>query len=211
MKKNLLMIFSSLFCVSLVVSNIIAGKLFSAPFGLVLPAAVFLFPVVYILGDVIPEVYGLKVAKNVIWLGFATNLFAVLIFLLTLSLQYPPFWGNQDAFQAVLGNTPRLLIASFAAYLVGTNVNAQVLVFIKKLTNGKFLWLRTIGSTLVGESLDSAIFITAAFLGIIPTSQLPMMIFAQASFKILYEVAATPLTYLVVGYVKKFENEDSVS
>jgi queuosine precursor transporter len=206
MKKNLFLFLASLFCVALIVSNIIAGKLYSAPFGLVLPAAVWLFPIVYILGDVIPEVYGLKKARQVIWLGFFLNVFAVAFFMLTLILPYPGFWPNQSAFQAVLGFTPRLLLASFVAYLVGTNVNAQVLVWIKKLTSEKYLWIRTIGSTIFGESLDSLLFISIAFYGSMPNIILGQMVLAQAGFKILYETLATPLTYLVVNYVKKNEN-----
>lgn len=209
MNKNkysfVFLVLSALFCVSLVVSNIIAGKLWAAPFGIVLPCAVFLFPIVYIIGDVIPECYGLLMARKVIWLGFALNLFAVLFFYLTIKSAYPSFFENQNAYQTVLGFTPRLLFASFVAYLIGTNANAAVLVWIKKLTNSKWLWIRTISSTIVGEGLDSLFFISIAFYGIIPTVALPMMIVYQASFKILYEVIATPLTYLVINKVKKTE------
>lgn len=190
---------------ALVVSNIIAGKLWDTPFGAVLPAAVLLFPIVYIIGDVVPEVYGLKTARQIIWLGFALNLFAVFFFWLTLRIPAPPFWQNQDAYEIVLGFTPRLLIASFIAYLVGTNANAWVMVAMKRLTNGRWLWTRTIGSTIVGESLDSTIFITIAFFGVVPTEALPGMIAAQAIFKTLYEVLATPFTYLVIGWFKKQE------
>lgn len=193
------------FCVALIVSNIIAGKLWQAPFGIVLTAGVWLFPIVYIIGDVVPEVYGLPVARRIIWLGFAANLFAVAFFALTLILAYPPFFDGQKAFEVVLGFTPRLLFASFCAYLVGTHANAWVLVAIKKITGVRFLWIRTIGSTLVGEGLDSLIFISLAFYGVIPTDQLPAMIFYQASFKTLYEIVATPLTYLVVNWFKQKE------
>ena len=196
---------SALFCVSLVVSNIIAGKMWAAPFGIVLPAAVWLFPIVYILGDVIPEVYGLPVARRVIWLGFALNAFAILFFLICLRLPHPGFWGNQSSFQAVLGFTPRLLVASFVGYLVGTNVNAWVLVLIKRLTKSRWLWMRTIGSTICGETIDSVLFISIAFLGVIPRDQLPLMILWQAAFKTVYEILATPLTYLVVSHLKKRE------
>lgn len=207
MKKHsdLLVVLAVLFCVALIVSNIIAGKLYAAPFGIVLTTAVWLFPIVYIIGDVVPEVYGLATARRVIWLGFAANLFAVLFFLLCLKLPYPPFWQNQNAFEIVLGFTPRLLIASFIAYLVGTNANAWIMVRMKQLTNGRWLWTRTISSTIVGEGLDSTLFILIAFYGVVPVAALPSMIFAQAIFKISYEVIATPLTYFVVGRVKKLE------
>jgi len=197
-----LMALVALFAGSLVVSNIIAGKLWQAPFGIVLTCGVFLFPVVYIIGDVIPEVFGLAVARKVIWIGFFVNAIAVGFFLLTLVAAYPSFWANQDAFQIVLGFTPRLLIASFVGYLVGTNANAWVLVKIKNLTSGRWLWMRTIGSTIVGETLDSILFMSIAFWGTVPLAVLPGMILAQATFKTLYETLATPLTYAVVGWVK---------
>lgn len=201
-----LVILSAVFCVALVVSNIIASKLYVAPFGIVLPAAVWLFPIVYIIGDVIPEVYGLAIARRVIILGFALNLFAVLFFALTLVLPAPAFWQNQAAFETVLGFTPRLLVASFVGYLVGTNANAWVLVQVKKLTGSRWLWMRTISSTIVGETLDSALFITIAFLGVVLLATLPLMILAQSAFKTVYEALATPLTYAMVGAVRRIED-----
>lgn len=194
-----------IFCVSLIVSNVIAGKLWAAPFGIILTAGVFLFPIVYIVGDVIPEVYGLAVARKIIWLGFAANLYAVIFFWLTLRLGYPPFWEGQSAFEVVLGFTPRLLLASFIGYLAGTNANAAVLVWLKKVTGGKYLWIRTIGSTIVGESIDSLLFMSIAFWGLVPGAALPGMILAQAGFKTAYEALATPLTYAAVGWVKRIE------
>lgn len=201
-----LLTLAALFCTSILISNIIAGKLWSLPFfALVLTAGVITFPVVYIIGDVVPEVYGYPTARKIIFLGFAMNLYAVIFFLITVKMAYPPFFEGQAAFETVLGFTPRLLIASFIAYLIGTNVNAWILVWVKKLTNAKYLWVRTISSTIVGESIDSTIFITLAFYGVVPNAALPTMIFAQAAFKILYEILATPVTYLIIGYVKKLE------
>lgn len=194
-----------LYATALVVSNIIAGKLWAAPAGLIFTTGVWLFPIVYIIGDVVPEVYGLAKARQMILLGFLANVFAVAFFMLSLSLPYPPFWSNQEAFQAVLGFTPRLLIASFAGYLVGTNANAAMMVYVKKLTGGKYLWVRTISSTVVGETLDTAIFATIAFWGGMPSAALVNLIVSMAIFKITYEVVATPLTYLVVNRVKKAE------
>lgn len=201
-----LLVLAALFCTSILISNIIAGKLWALPFfGLVLTAGVITFPVVYIIGDVVPEVYGYPTARKIIFLGFAMNLYAVIFFLITVKMAYPPFFEGQVAFETVLGFTPRLLIASFIAYLVGTNVNAWVLVWVKKLTQAKYLWVRTISSTIIGESIDSTIFITLAFYGVVPNAALPTMILAQASFKIIYEILATPVTYLIIGYVKKLE------
>lgn len=201
----LLLALTVVFCTALVVANIIAGKLWALPFGIVLTAGVIEFPIVYILGDVIPEVYGLGTARRVIMLGFLANAFAVLFFLVTLALPHPPFWEGQSAFQTVLGFTPRLLLASFVGYFVGTNANAFVLTWVKKLTGPKWLWVRTISSTLVGEGLDSLLFMTIAFVGIIPTAVLPGMIVAQWLFKSGYEALATPLTYVVVNAVKRAE------
>lgn len=203
-KFNLLVVLTAMFAVCLVVSNIIAGKLITV-FGLTLTSAVFVFPLVYIIGDIVPEVYGLQVARRVIWVGFFANLIAVLFFALAIILPYPPFFEGQEAYEIVLGFTPRLLFASFCGYLVGTNINAWTLVLIKKLTKEKWLWMRTIGSTIVGETADSIIFITLAFAFIVPWSAIPMMIFAQAAFKIIYEICATPLTYIVINFVKAKE------
>lgn len=193
-----------LFCTALIVSNVIAGKLIS--FGPVtLTAAVVLFPVVYIIGDVVPEVYGLAVARRVIWLGFAANLFAVVFWLITVALPHPVFFTGQDAFATVLTFTPRLLAASFVGYLVGTNVNAYVLVRIKQLTGERWLWMRTIGSTIVGEAVDSGLFVVLAFAFVLPWSAVAAMVFWQWAVKTAYEVVATPLTYGVVARVKRAE------
>lgn len=194
-----------MFCTALIVSNIIAGKLWSAPLGLSLTAGATLFPIVYIIGDVLPEVYGLSATRRVIWLGFAANLFAVLFFYICLALPSPVFWQNQAAFETVLGFTPRLLIASLLAYLVGTNVNALIMVRMRALTRGRWLWTRTITSTIFGEGVDSTIFMLVAFLGVVPLDALPAMIISQAVFKTIYEVIATPITYIVIGWYKRAE------
>lgn len=200
-----LAVLTSIFCVSLVVSNLIAGKLWAVTGSITLTAGVILFPIVYIIGDVVPEVYGLKAARRMILTGFLINLAVVGFFMITLALPYPIFWQNQAAFETVLSFTPRLLVASAVGYLVGTNANAWVMVAMKKLTGGRWLWSRTITSTIVGESLDSFFFMLIAFWGIVPASVLPGMMAAQVGFKVLYEVLATPITYAVVGWVKKSE------
>jgi len=201
----LLIVLVVLGSVALVVSNIIAGKLWAAPFGLILTTAELLFPIVYIVGDVIPEVYGLQVARRAILIGFAANLFAVVFFLICLQLPAPGFWTGQEAFKVVLGFTPRLLVGSFIAYLIGSNVNAWTLVKIKELTGTRFLWIRTIGSTIVGEGVDSFIFAIIAFTGVIPFSAVIAMSLSTWAFKTSYEALATPLTYLAVNWVKKVE------
>lgn len=202
---------SVIYCTALIASNIAAGKLFSLPFGVVLPVSVWLFPVVYIIDDIVPEVYGFGTARRLIWLGFLANLFAVAFFVLALALPYPAFFTNQDAFETVLGFTPRLLAASFVAYLLGTHVNAWIMVTVKRLTRERWLWMRTISSTLAGEGVDSLVFILIAFWGEIPPQVLPGMIAAQAAFKILYEALATPLTYCIVAWFKRKEGVLSLS
>lgn len=202
---------TAVFCVFLVVSNVIAGKLWAVTGSITLTAGVILFPVVYIIGDVVPEVYGLKAARRMILIGFLINLAVVGFFLITLALPYPPFWQNQSAFETVFSFTPRLLLASAVGYLVGTNANAWVMVAMKKATGGRWLWSRTITSTLVGESLDSFFFMTIAFWGIVPIAVLPGMMLAQVTFKVLYEVIATPITYGVVAWIKKSEATEDPS
>lgn len=204
-----LVILTVIFCTCLIVANIIAGKMWATPLsGVLLTAGVFCFPLVYIIVDVIPEVYGIAIARKVIMLGFIANLLAVMFFLIAVAVPYPPFFTGQEAFRIVLGFTPRLLVASFCGYLVGTNVNAWILTAIKRLTGPRLLWVRTILSTLIGESIDSAIFMVIAFWGILPSAVLPGMIVAQAVFKSAYEALCTPLTYLVVNYFKKIEGVD---
>ncbi len=199
---------SSIFISSLIVSNIIAVKIIDI-FGLILPAAVIVFPVTYIFGDILTEVYGYRKARFVIWLGFFSNLIVVLFIKLAEVLPSASFWGKEKAYSAILGYTPRLLIASFLAYLAGELLNSFVLSKMKILTRGKYLWTRTIGSTVVGQLADSGIFITIAFAGTVPWLVLIRMVVVQWLFKVLYETLATPLTYMVVIILKRKEKIDT--
>ena len=192
---------------TLITANITAVKLIGV-FGLVLPAAVVVFPISYICGDVLTEVYGYRAARRVIWLGFLCNLLAVAAIYLGGILPAAPFWQGQEAFETILGYTPRLLAASFLAYLVGEFANSYVLARMKVATDGRWLWSRTIGSTLVGQGLDSLVFIVLAFAGNIPTSVMLAAVVTQWIFKSAYEVLATPLTYLVVNRLKRAEGLD---
>ena len=207
---------SALFVTALITSNIIAVKLVGL-FGLFLPAAVILFPLSYIIGDVLTEVYGFARARQVIWTGFCCNLLAVAAIWAAGRLPAAPFWtlagadsaeAAQAAFQAVLGLAPRILVASFAAYLVGEFLNAMVMARLKVRTAGRHLWLRTIGSTIVGQGADSAVFISLAFAGIFDGAGLRTAILSQWAFKVAYEVLATPLTYWVVNTLKRVEGVD---
>jgi uncharacterized integral membrane protein (TIGR00697 family) len=207
----------ALFSTTLVISNIMAVKLVHIA-GLYLPAAVILFPVTYIFGDVLTEVYGYARARQAIWIGFGCNLVAVAALTLGGRMPAAPFWtagafssaeAAQQAYQAILGFAPRLLVASFLAYLAGEFLNSYIMARLKVATSGRFLWLRTISSTLVGEGVDSAIFISVAFVGVIGLGDLGLTIVSQWLFKSAYETLATPLTYLVINRLKKVEGLDT--
>jgi uncharacterized integral membrane protein (TIGR00697 family) len=204
------------FATTLVVSNIIAVKVFDF-FGLSLPAAVVLFPLAYIVGDVLTEVYGYSRARQAIWIGFGCNLIAVVAIWIAGLLPPAAFWNAgiysgpeeaDQAYRAILGFAPRLLAASFAAYLVGEFLNSFVLARLKVATHGRYLWTRTIGSTLIGQAADSAIFITLAFTGVLPAAVLLQAILSQWLVKTVYEAIATPLTYRAVNLLKRSEGVD---
>jgi hypothetical protein len=207
---------TAVFVTCLIISNIIAVKL--AAFGpRFLPAAVIVFPVAYIFGDVLTEVYGYARARQVIWIGFACNLLAVAAIWIAGRLPAAPFWNAgvyespaaaQQAYDAILGFTPRLLAASFIAYLAGEFLNSFVLAKLKIAAGGKYLWARTIASTIVGQLADSGIFILIAFAGVVPGATLGELIVTQWLFKSAYEAVATPLTYVVVNFLKRAEDED---
>ena len=199
------MVVTALFVTCLITANIIAVKLVVI-FGHVLPAAIIIFPLSYIIGDILTEVYGYRQARAVIWLGFLCNLVAVAAIWVGGFMTPASFWGGQEAYDSILGYTPRLLMASFAAYLVGELANSTILAKMKIWTRGRWLWSRTISSTIVGQGLDSAVFITLAFAG--GEIALVRLILTQWTAKVIYEAAATPLTYLVVGWIKRREGLD---
>jgi uncharacterized integral membrane protein (TIGR00697 family) len=198
---------TAVFVTSLITANIIAVKLVGIA-SLVFPAAVIIFPISYIFGDVLTEVYGYQRARQVIWLGFLCNLLAVIAIHLGQILPPASFWQGQPAYEQILGYTPRLLVASFIAYLIGEFANSIVLAKMKIATRGRWLWTRTIGSTLVGEGLDSMVFISIAFFGTIPSSALISTIITQWLMKSTYEALVTPLTYLAVNFLKRQEGID---
>ena len=206
----LLLVIATLFVTILLTSNLIAVKLVSiGPWTL--PAAVIVFPLSYLFGDVLTEVYGYGAARRVIWLGFFCNLVFVGFIVAAGALPGAPgAWDGkaQAAYDRVLGFAPRLLAASFIAYVTGEFLNAFLMARLKLATRGRWLWSRTISSTLAGQGVDSAIFITAAFLGVLPVNLLLKTILYQWLFKTAYEVVATPLTYAVVGFLKRTEGQD---
>ncbi len=168
------------------------------------------FPISSVFGDILTAVYGYARARHVIWAGFAGLAFAAFMAAVVVSLPPAPFWKHQEAFELAFGNTWRIVAASMFAYFCGEFVNSYVLARMKILTAGKWLWTRTIGSTIVGEAVDSVLFYPLAFYGtgIIPNEKLPMVMLAQFAAKVAVEVVFTPVTYKVVAWLKRAENED---
>jgi uncharacterized integral membrane protein (TIGR00697 family) len=204
---------ASLFTGALIVSNIVAVKIanFSGVSGPIddyfLPAAVVVFPLSYIIGDILTEVYGYQAARRVIWSAFLANALAVAAIVAAQKVPAAPFWRDQGAYKEILGQTWRIVSASFLAFLVGEFANSMVLARMKIATSGRFLWTRTIGSTIVGEGLDSAIFITIAFAGREGVMLWPL-IWKQWLFKVVFETLFTPVTYAAVTLLKRLEGID---
>ena len=178
--------------------------------AIVFGAGVMFFPISYVFGDILTEVYGYARARRVIWAGFAGLAFASLMAAVVVALPPAPFWENQKAYETAFGITWRIAGASMIAYCCGEFANSFVLAKMKIRTAGRWLWTRTIGSTLVGEAVDSAIFYPLAFYnsGIIPNDKLPAVMLAQFVGKVAVEVMFTPITYKIVGFLKRAENED---
>jgi len=198
----------SVFFVSvLLISNVASTKIVDLKW-FTFDGGTLLFPLSYIFGDILTEVYGYKRTRNVIWLGFFMALLMSLVFIIVGALPSAPDWGNQSAYDLILGLTPRIVIASLVAYSFGEFSNSFILAKMKIWTKGKMLWTRTIGSTLVGELIDSMIFIIIAFFGILPNFLLLTLIVSNYIFKTAIEVIFTPITYKIVKFLKKEENED---
>ena len=173
-------------------------------------AGVLFFPISYVFGDILTEVYGYARARRVIWAGFAGLAFASFMAYVVVALPPAPSWPNQPAYEIAFGSTWRIAAASMFAYFCGEFANSFVLAKMKILTAGRWLWTRTIGSTIVGEAVDSALFYPLAFYGsgILPNEIIPKLMVAQFTLKVAVEVVFTPLTYKIVGALKRAENED---
>lgn len=173
-------------------------------------AGVLFFPVSYVFGDILTEVYGYARARRVIWAGFGGLAFASFMAWVVVSLPPAPFWENQKAYETAFGSTSRIAAASMFAYFCGEFANSFVLAKMKIVTAGKWLWTRTIGSTVVGEAVDSTLFYPLAFYnsGLIPNDKLLAIMLAQFGLKVAVEVVFTPVTYKIVGFLKRVENED---
>jgi uncharacterized integral membrane protein (TIGR00697 family) len=196
------------FVVILLVSNLLAQKIcLIGPFAV--SGAILLFPITYIFGDVFTEVYGFAASRRAIWLGFFGTALLYLMGALTIALPAAPKWHNQEAFRTVFGFIPRILAASLVAFWAGEFANSYTMARLKLLTEGRMLWTRTIGSTVVGQAVDTTIVVFLTFGGTVPMSVLWNMIATGYLLKVGYEVLATPLTYLVIHWLKRVEEADA--
>jgi len=195
------------FVVILLVSNLVAQKVCQiGPFAI--SGAVLLFPITYIFGDVFTEVYGFGASRRAIWLGFFGTALLYLMGAITIALPPAPGWRNQTAFATVFGFIPRILAASLTSFWAGEFANSYTMARLKLFTNGRKLWTRTIGSTVVGQAVDTALVVVLTFAGTVPLSTIANMILTGYLLKVGYEVLATPLTYLVINWLKKAEHSD---
>lgn len=195
------------FVVILLVSNLIAQKVCQiGPFAV--SGALILFPITYIFGDVFTEVYGFGASRRAIWLGFFGTALLYLMGAITIALPPAPAWHNQQAFASVFGFIPRILAASLTAFWAGEFANSYTMARLKLVTNGQMLWTRTIGSTVVGQAIDTALVITLTFAGTVPWKTIGNMVVTGYLLKVAYEVLATPLTYLVIYWLKRTEHSD---
>ena len=203
------MLFSTLFCVCLITANVLETKQVSIGlFNLSITGGLIVFPISYIINDCVCEVWGYSKTRLLIWLGFAMNFLFVTFGALCDALPAAPYWDNDAGFHAVFGLAPRIALASFLAFLVGSFVNAYVMSRMKIKSNGKNFSARAILSTVYGEIADSLIFFPLAFWGVIPLAEIPVLMFWQVVLKTLYEVVALPVTIWVVRHVKAVEGED---
>jgi len=207
MKYRYLNLVTGIFVTCLIVSNIIVAKIVSVG-GIVMSAAIVIFPVSYIFGDILTEVYGYARSRQIIWIGFACNALAVLAIQAGSLLPAADFWDGQAAYERILGYTPRILVASLIAYLAGEFVNSFVLAKMKILTKGRWLWSRTITSTLFGQAFDTVVFTIIAFAGVLTIEAMISITIVEWALKSAYEAFATPVTYATVNYLKRTEQVD---
>jgi len=198
---------ASIFVVVLLISNLVGQKICDF-WGYPVSGAQLLFPITYIFGDVFTEVYGYGASRRVIWIGFAASLLMAVLGNVIVALPADPSWRNQQAFATVFHQVPRLVLASLLAYWCGEFANSFTLAKMKLVTKGRYLWTRTVGSTVVGQAVDTAIVMIAGFAGELPMIVIAKLILGGYLFKVIYEVLATPLTYWIVGLLKRSEGVD---
>ena len=208
MKYKYLDLITATFAVVLILSNITSAAKISNVWGFVFDGGMILFPLAYIFGDILTEGYGYARARRVIWIGFAMNLLAVITFWVVGKLPAESSWGLQESYDSILGIVWRISLASLIAYLVGEFSNSYILAKLKIKTQGKYLWLRTLSSTIIGQFLDTTIFLLIAFAGVLPWSIIWSIWIANYIFKILIEIILLPITYRVVNFLKKKEDAD---
>lgn len=198
---------ASIFIVVLLISNLVGQKICAfGPFRV--SGAQLLFPITYIFGDVFTEVYGYGASRRVIWIGFFASGLMAVMGVITVALPPAPEWPNQQAFATVFDFVPRLVIASLLAYWCGEFANSFTLAKMKIFTGGRYLWTRTVGSTVVGQAVDTVVLMIVAFGGRQNAGLIVRLIFSAYLFKVVYEVLATPLTYWIVGFLKQSESVD---
>lgn len=207
MKQKLLLPIAVLFAATLLISNTLDTKLFMLG-SLALPAGIILFPLAYLFGDILTEVYGYNASRKVIWSGFAALTLMVVFYELASILPPAPFWKNQESFDATLSQVPRIVAASMVAYLCGEFVNSYVVAKMKVKMAGRKMWLRFLVSTLVGQFVDTIVFIGIAFTGVFAFSELISIAVSAWLVKVGWETLALPATLLAVKWIKKVENED---
>ena len=207
--SSLKLLLTVIFVSCLIVSNIIAGKQIQLPFDLIMPAAVIVFPITYILSDIFSEVYGYKWSRTTNYLGLIMNLFAVIVFAIAIKIPAPAFYENQEAFKTILGNTPRILIASTLGLWIGDYLNDNVFKLMKKKyqSSHKNYESRAILSSLVGQIGDSLIFIPIAFYGAMPVEAMMKMVLTQALLKVGYEIIILPISKRLMIKVSAYERE----
>ncbi len=196
------------FVVLLLCSNLIGASKVCSLFGINFGGTLIFFPITYLFGDILTEVYGYQRSRKVVWAGFIALGFASAFSWLIILLPPAPTWDRQRELTLIFGQTPRLVIASLFAYFVGEFANSFVMAKLKIFTDGKWLWTRIVGSTVIGEAIDSVLFYPVAFYGLWPDRLLIQVLTASYLFKVTWEIAMTPLTYRVVHFLKKVENED---
>ena len=196
------------FVAILLLSNLIGAAKLATLGGFTFGAGILFFPLGYVIGDVLTEVYGYAHARRCIWVGFSALVFMAFMSWVVVSLPPAPGWDGQGAYESVFGQVPRIVMASIIAFWAGEFVNSFVLARMKVLTHGRHLWTRTIGSTVVGQAVDSVIFYPLAFAGVWSTSQVFTVMFTNWALKVLWEALLTPVTYAVVGWLKRHEGVD---
>jgi len=196
------------FVVVLLVSNLLAQKLCRVG-PLTVSGATVLFPITYIFGDVFTEIYGYAASRRAIWLGFFGTALLYGVATIVIKLPADPGWHNADAFNTVFGFLPRILIASLLSFWAGEFANSYTMARLKVVTEGRWLWTRTVGSTVVGQAVDTTLVITLTFVGTVPVSTLVRTIITGYGIKVAYEVLATPMTYLVINWLKRAEGTDA--